>query len=236
METVELLWRHHLPTPPRRGRPAKLTADQVVHAAIAVADETGLTFSLRDVATALGTPVMSLYSYVDGRDQLLELMIDQCRTDMSHTELTGDWQAMLRTVAADNLRLFEAHPWLAEVESERAVLGPGTLTKYERELHAVEPLSLPDAGKDAALALVLDFVRSGARSIQHARRERAQESAQQWWEREGAQLARLGGTERHPLASRIGTAAGETHGAAQDAEAHYEFGLEVILRGIAATA
>ncbi|WP_276061405.1 TetR/AcrR family transcriptional regulator C-terminal domain-containing protein [Mycolicibacterium confluentis] len=101
---------------------------------------------------------------------------------------------------------------------------------------AVEPLPLPDAGKDAALALVLDFVRSCARSMHHAQRERAQESPQQWWEREGAQLARLGVIERFPLASRIGSATGEAQGAAQDADAHYAFGLEVILRGIAETA
>jgi hypothetical protein len=91
---------------------------------------------------------------------------------------------------------------------------------------------LDDAAKDAALALVLDFVRSCARSMHHARRERARESPHQWWEREGPALQRLGVAQRYPLASRIGAAAGEAHGAAQDAKAHYMFGLEVILRGI----
>ena len=45
-------------------------------------------------------------------------------------------------------------------------------------------------------------------------------------------LAALGVTERFPLASRIGTATGQTHSAAHDANAHYEFGLRAILRGI----
>ncbi len=122
------------------------------------------------------------------------------------------------------------------VESERAILGPGTLAKYERELAAVEPLSLPDATKDAALTLVLDFVRSSARSIDHARREREQQTPEQWWEHQGARFAGLGVAERYPLASRVGTATGETHGAANDAQAAYVFGLEVILEGIEATA
>jgi hypothetical protein len=153
---------------------------------------------------------------------------------MAHTEPDGDWRSRLTAVASDNLRLLADHPWMAGVESERAILGPGTLAKYERELAAVEPLSLPDTTKDAALALVLDFVRSCARSIAHARREREQESPGQWWEREGARLARLGVAERYPLASRVGTAAGETYGAANDAEAAYAFGLDVILQGIEA--
>jgi len=234
VNTVDLLWRHQMPTAGRRGRPPKFTADQVVAAAISVADRVGSSFTLRDVADALPTPVMTLYSYVDSREQLLELMVDQCRADMAFSELGGDWTTRLTAVAADNLDLFDRHPWLAELESERAVLGPGTLAKYERELAAVDSLPLPDAAKDAALTLVLDYARSSARTLAHARRERAQESPQQWWQREGARLAELGVTERFPLASRIGTAAGAARGAANDADAAYTFGLRVILNGLVA--
>lgn len=232
MDTLDLLWRRERPTPPRRGRPPRYNVDAVVAAGIGVADEAGLSFTLRDVAQALDAPVMSVYSYIDGREQLLELMTDQCRADMRHRPLSGDWQTRMRTVADDNARLFDDHPWLADLESERAVLGPGTLAKYERELTAVEALPLSDADKDAALTLVLDFVRSCARARAHARRERAQESPEQWWEREGSKLVTLGVTERFPLASRIGTAAGQAHSAAFDADAHYEFGLRTILRGL----
>lgn len=236
METVDLLWRNQIPAVTRRGRPPKLSTDQVVTTAIEVADRAGLTFTLRHVAEAVRVPVMSLYSYIDSREQLLELMIDQCRTDMAYTEPDGDWRSRLTAVASDNLQLLAVHPWMAGVESERAILGPGTLAKYERELAAVEALSLPDATKDAVLTLVLDFVRSCARSLDHARREREQQSPGQWWEREGARLAGLGIAERYPLASRIGAAAGEAHGAAHDAQAAYVFGLDVILQGIEATA
>ena len=236
METVDLLWRHRIPAAVRRGRPPKLTTDQVVTGAIKIADRAGLAFTLRDTADALRVPVMSLYSYIDSREQLLELMIDQCRTDMAYTEPAGDWRSRLSAVASDNLRLLSAHPWMAGVESERAILGPGTLAKYERELAAVEPLPLPDTAKDATLTLVLDFVRSCARSIDHALQEREQQTPQQWWEHDGAQLARLGVADRYPLASRIGTATGETHGAANDAHAAYTFGLDVIFQGIEATA
>ncbi|MDZ4266120.1 MAG: TetR/AcrR family transcriptional regulator C-terminal domain-containing protein [Mycobacterium sp.] len=233
LDTVDLLWRNHAPRTARRGRRPKRTTDHVVAAAIAVADRRGLSFTLREVAEESGTPVMSLYSYVDGREQLLELMVDQCRIDMAHTGLSGGWTERLTTVASDNMRLFADHPWLAEVESERAILGPGTMTKYERELAAVQPLPIPDAERDAALTLVLDFVRSSARAQAHARREREQETPQQWWGREGAKLEQLGVTDRFPLAARIGTAAGRAQNAANDADAAYAFGLRVIFDGLA---
>ena len=233
MDTVGLLWRHEAQEPPRRGRPPKLTTDQVVAAAIAVADRAGLSFTLRDIAAALDAPVMSLYSYVDSREQLLELMVDQCRLDMAHTDQDGGWTERLTAVAADNARLFDGHPWLADIESERAILGPGTLAKYERELGAVQSLPLSDVARDAALTLVVDFVRSSARAKAHARREREQEAPEQWWEREGARLAELGVAERFPLASRIGTAAGQAQNAATDADAAHEFGLKIILAGLA---
>lgn len=232
MDTIDLLWRNKMPAPPRRGRPPRFTVDQVVTAAISVADRIGLSFSLRDVAEALGAPVMSVYSYIDNREQLLELMVDQCRADMDDTALSGDWQTQLRGVAADNARLFDEHAWIADIESERAVLGPGTLAKYERELAAVDTLPLTDTDKDAALTLVLDFVRSCARAHAHARSERRHETPEQWWQREGAKLAALGVTERYPLASRIGTATGQAHAAARNADASYEFGLKAILHGI----
>ena len=236
MNTVDLLWRRELPAAPRRGRPPRLTHDQVVAAAISEADRIGIGFTLRHVAGALGVPVMSLYSYVDGREQLLELMVDDCRATMVvhgvTADFAGDWRARLTAVAADNLALFTKHPWLADIESERAVLGPGTLTKDERELAAVELRAVGDVDKDAALTLVLDFVRSAARAFSHAARERDRETPRQWWDREGAALARLGVTDQFPLASRIGSAAGRAQGAAHDAQHAYRFGLQVILDGL----
>jgi len=235
METVRLLWRHRVPDEPRRGRPARMTVDDVVASGIAVADRVGnLSFGMREVAQHSGVPVMTLYSSVTGRDQLLELMIDQCRADMDVTPLSGSWRTRLEMVASDNRTLLEAHPWLAEFESERAILGPGTLTKYERELSSIAGVDLSDLDKDAALCLVIDFVRASVRAIRQVSLERAAESATDWWAREGQLLAKLGIAEEFPLANRIGTATGQAHHAANDPQRAFEFGLAVILDGLQA--
>jgi AcrR family transcriptional regulator len=230
METVELLWRHEHPLPRRTGRPPKISVDDVIAAGIAEADAGALSadgigadLTLRAVAARLGVGVMTLYGHVENREQLLDLMEDQCLAD----ELAG---------ITPEAELLGRHPWLADRESERAILGPGTLGTYERRLRAVEPLPLRDAEKDQVLSLVLAFVRSAARSLRTADAERAREAPEQWWAREGEKLAQLDLAGRFPLADRIGSAAGEETGAAVSARHGFAFGLQVILDGVAGRA
>ncbi|HMS74963.1 TetR/AcrR family transcriptional regulator [Gordonia sp. (in: high G+C Gram-positive bacteria)] len=222
MDTIDLLWRKEAPQL-RRGRPPKYTTDQIVSTAITVADEKGAEFTVRDVAAAVGIPVMSLYSYVDGREQLIALMVDQVYLDMAYTDITSigpgdDWQTMLSAVVADNLALFAEHPWLTDLAVIHAVAGPGALAKYERELTAVESLPFSDIAKDAVLTLALDF----ARTRSHTAATTAYEHAAQLPEK----LAELGAAERFPIAARMVTAQ------AGKAPAH-EVGFDVILTGIA---
>lgn len=234
METTRILWRHEFEGPPRRGRPPRWTVDDIVQAATRVADATGSPdFTLRAVADEAGLPVMSLYAYVSGKEQLVDLMADHCRATMAFAPLLGSWPEMLRQVAAENLTLFREHPWLAHLESERAILGPGTLIKYERELGAVEPLPLDDVAKDSALSLLLDFVRASARSIQHAETERAAEEPTDWWAREAPHLTQLDLAHRFPRADRIGTHTGQHHQAAHSSTHAHQFGLDIIIRGLA---
>ena len=72
-----------LPPPPRRvsrrpkGTPRRtgLSVEAIVDAAIAVLDESGVAgLSMRRVADRLGTGAASLYAYVTGRDELLEVL------------------------------------------------------------------------------------------------------------------------------------------------------------------
>ncbi|MFD5199810.1 TetR/AcrR family transcriptional regulator [Streptomyces sp. NPDC058375] len=74
--SLELLWG----TGERPGRGPKpgLTLDRIVTAAVAVADAEGLAaVSMRRLSTELGTGTMSLYRYVPGKAELLDLMLDR---------------------------------------------------------------------------------------------------------------------------------------------------------------
>ena len=76
-------------SPPRRRRPSAaptaLTVDEVVDAAIEIADRDGLAaLAMRSLAEQLGIGVMSLYTYVPSRNDLIALMFDQV---LGRTEL-----------------------------------------------------------------------------------------------------------------------------------------------------
>ena len=225
--TLALLWRRT--EGGRRGPKPKLSVDAVVDAAIALADESGLeAVTMRAVAERLGVSAMTLYTYVPGKAELLDLMLDALWLAMRRHGWSGDWRSRLREVAEANRALYSAHPWAARVTTARPPLGPGVLAKYEHELGALDGLGLSDVGMDAALTLVLGFVQG------IAAQEPATTPDAEWWETAGPLLAEVVDPERYPLASRVGTAAGEAQGGAYDAERAYAFGLERLLDGLEA--
>ena len=57
---------------------------------------------------------------------------------------------------------------------------------------------------------------------------------EQWWAGNADLLAKVFDPGRFPTAARIGTAAGEAHGAASSAAHAYAFGLQRVLDGLAA--
>jgi len=202
----------------------------VVDAAIALADTDGLeAVTMRAVAQRLAVSPMTLYTYVPGKAELLDLMLDALWLAMPRETIPthpADWRERVRLLAAQNRALFEAHPWAARVTTARPPLGPGLLAKYEHELGAFDGLGLSDLDMDAALTLVLGFVQG------IAAQEPAPDPDAEWWEAVGPLLAEVVSPERYPLASRVGSAAGAEQGGAYDPERAYAFGLELILDGL----
>jgi AcrR family transcriptional regulator len=234
--TLTLLWREPGTVDTRRGPRQGLSVEQVIGAAIGLADTDGLgAVTMRHVAHALGVVPMSLYTYVPGKAELLDLMLDAVYGQMPRSDLSRKpWRARLAAVAQENRQLFDAHPWVAEVATSRPPLGPGLMAKYEHELRAFEGLGLNDVEMDAALTFLLGFVHAAARSTAEAaavQRESAM-SEEQWWAANGPLLARVFDQNRYPTASRVGAAAGAAHGAAYNADHAYHFGLQRVIDGL----
>jgi len=236
--TLELLWREPGSTSSRRGPRQGLTIDQVVHAAIAVADREGLdAVTMRRVAQEVGVVPMSLYTYVPTKAELLDLMLDTLYSQMPRTALTDrHWRARLAAIADDNWQLFTEHPWADTVSTIRPPLGPGLAAKYEHELRALDGLGLSDLDMDATLTFLLGFVQTVARWAAEAAAARRETGLtdEQWWAANEPLLSRVITAETYPTAVRVGTAAGAAHGAAYDPAHAYAFGLQRVLDGIAA--
>jgi len=236
--TLELLWHEAGPAGPRRGPRQGLSIERIAAAAISLADRDGLgSVTMRAVAHALGVVPMSLYTYVPGKAELLDLMLDTAYRQMPRGDLSGmSWRERLTAVAHENRDLFTRHPWIAGVSTSRPPLGPGLMAKYEHELQAFEGLGLDDVEMDAALTFLLGFVQAAARSAAEtvAMRETSTMSEDQWWAANAPLLARVFDPTKYPTAARVGAAAGAAHGTAYDPDHAYTFGLQRIVDGLGA--
>ncbi|MEV6350976.1 hypothetical protein [Actinoplanes sp. NPDC051851] len=94
-------------------------------AAIALAGREGLpAVSMRRDAADLKTGPASLYRYVDSRDNLLDLMVDEVAAGYQLPAPGGPWLPGLLQVCRQGHELMLRHRWLPELVLTRSALGP----------------------------------------------------------------------------------------------------------------
>ena len=172
----------HAPTPDPRAE-ARLDLDQIVKAAMDVADADGLgTLSMRKVAERLGVGTMSLYTYVPGKSELIDLMLDQAVAGPNE-HVDGTWRERLEQIAHENWWRYHRHPWLLEITMVRPVLGPNVIARYDHELNALDGIGLTDVEMDAVVSLLAGHVEGAARrALESAHAERSTgQSDEAWW-------------------------------------------------------
>ena len=131
------------------GRPRRqLTRDRIVRAAIDVADRDGVdAVTMRRIGSELGVEGMALYRHFDGKDELLESMVDLLVGEITGAPTAGSWRAAIRARALSARTVLGGRRWAQRLLATRAVLGPGTL----RHIEALTRV-LRDAGFSYALA------------------------------------------------------------------------------------
>ncbi|MFC5831968.1 TetR/AcrR family transcriptional regulator [Nonomuraea insulae] len=234
--SLALLWRTS-ERASRKGRP-ELSVDRIVRAAIEVADAEGLqALSMRRVAERLGVGTMSLYTYVPGKPELFDVMLDEVYGETARPhDVPGGWRGRLEQIARENWALYLRHPWLLQVAASRPVLGPNVTAKYDYELRAVDGIGLSDLEMDSVITLITGFVHGAARGAVEAAQAESLTGLtdQQWWAAHAPFLSRIADASRYPTAARVGQAAGEELQAAYSPEHAFEFGLERVLDGVEA--
>lgn len=234
--TLALLWRHKLGEPRgSRGRKQRLTVDEVVDTAISLADADGLdALSMRKVAEQLGIGTMSLYTYVESKNQLVELMLDRVIGRLPRPEPAGTWRDRVSRAAHDELEGYLRHPWMLQVDASRPPLGPGTSDWYEYTISALDGIGLSDLEMDAAVATIGGLVAATARSTIDADRARktSGRTDTEWWEANLPVLEQVMSDDRWPVSSRVGQSVGQAYQSIADPLASFEFGLNAVLDGI----
>jgi AcrR family transcriptional regulator len=235
--SMALLWRSEQGGA-RTGR-SGLSVDRIVEAAIEIADAEGLgALSMRRVAERLGVGTMSLYTYVPGKGELIDVMLDTVLGETAKPDdVAGGWRERLDLIARENWALHLRHPWTLQVVAmARPPLGPNVIAKYDYELSAVSGLGLTAVEMDSIVSLVVGFVHGAARvAVEVSQAEqRTGMTDEQWWQAHGPLLEKVMDPGRFPVAASVGEAAASEHQGAFDPQHAFEFGLQRILDGVEA--
>jgi AcrR family transcriptional regulator len=224
----------------RAGRAAKprLSRDAVVDAALRLLDAESLdAVSMRRVAKEFATGAASLYAHVANREELLGLVVDRVLgefaerwpgtepTPQNWRALTADWAHVFRQTAL-------AHQDVAKAFSGRTMRGPNGLRALESQLAVMRAGGLPDR----MAVFAVDLIRRHliARAIEDAaRRRRFHDAAGQ----DVSPVLRdhLESLPAQRFPNTVALAGPLTRRATAQFE-RYDYGLELLIRGIAALA
>lgn len=207
-----------------------LTRERIVAAAIAVLDADGLAgLTMRRVARELDAGAMSLYRHVAGREELLDLVLEELASSVPDLRITGDWRVDVANLGRGARKALLQRRDLTLLLTARLGQGPAALWSLERALGIFRGAGFPVAdavranhalGYFVSGACTWESVGLGGASDPAERAARAADAAE-----------RLAGlpSEAFP---HLAEAAGELF--AGTADDRFEYGLAALLDGFAA--
>jgi TetR/AcrR family transcriptional regulator, tetracycline repressor protein len=132
---------------PRRSGAAKpqLSRGIVVAAALRVLDaEGGYALTMRRVADQIGVSASSLYGYVANKEELVQLMLERIFEEVDVPPTGGNWQETVKEFARAMLAAYRRHRGVAALTLGRVAVTPGLLAAGERILAEVRSAGMPD--------------------------------------------------------------------------------------------
>jgi AcrR family transcriptional regulator len=112
-----------------------LSRERVLHAAVALADSSGLeALSMRKLGEAVGVEAMSLYTHVANKVDLLDGMIDIVFSEIDLPSGEHDWKTAMRQRAISVRRVLSRHRWAIGLMESRTSPGPATMKHHDAVL------------------------------------------------------------------------------------------------------
>jgi AcrR family transcriptional regulator len=223
---------------PARSRPVRqpLTREGIVDVALGIVDREGIDgLSMRRVAQELDTGPSSLYAHVANKDELLELMVDKVTGEIEiPVPDPARWQEQLKKVVRDTLRRFRAHGDLSRATLATVPTGPNALRVSEGMMAIMISGGLPPRTAGWALDRLVLYVHADAyEGALYGAKVRAagtdpQAYATQFFGDLRRYLAALP-PDRFPMLSAHAESI-----VSGDGDARFEFGLDVLVDGLAA--
>jgi len=212
---------------PRRGRSTprpQLSRDVIVAAALKVIEsDGGDALTMRRVADEIGVSASALYGYVANKEELVQLVLEEIIQEIPAPPAGIGWQDFVRGFAREMFRIFKRHPGVAGLTLGRVPFGPAMLVGGERLLGELRAAGIPD--QVAAFVGDLGSLYVGALAYEQeitAVVDQGDFSAQA--------AAWLKSLPRDQFPNTVALADTLVAGNAED---RFEWGLDVIVRGLA---
>jgi len=139
-------------------RKPQLTRQKIAMVALAIADKEGFeAVSMRRVAQELKAGTMSLYHYVNDKNDLIAAMDDALMSEILLPSVPKDWRRAMIEIAKRTRAIFMRHPW-ALVAMLSVPPGLNAMRHVEQCLEALAETPLTNKQKITLLATVDDFV------------------------------------------------------------------------------
>jgi AcrR family transcriptional regulator len=179
---------------------------------------------MRAVASRLGVEAMSLYNHVANKDDILDGMADLVAEQFDLPEDVDDWRKAMRRRAVSAHDVFGRHPWAPMLFDSRESSGPARLHYFDWVLGKLMAAGFSVDGAARAFSLLDSYVYGfGIQQFNFSGDSDA--STEEMAE---AILAYIP-VEQYPHLHRMASHAMRV---GYDAEADFDFGLEIILDGL----
>lgn len=129
---------------------------EIAATAVAIADEEGIeAVSMRNIAARLGVGTMTLYTWVEGKDDLIAAMSDVLSEGLLVPEpLPEDWREALTLIATAARDTFAAHPWMLSRPRSNRRISTNMLRHIDQSLRAVKNLDLDPETRSVVLQAI----------------------------------------------------------------------------------
>jgi AcrR family transcriptional regulator len=111
---------------------APVNAERTLGVALAVADAEGIeAVTMRRLARELGVEAASLYHHVNGKEQILDGLVEAVAAEIEPPIPATDWREAISQRAHNTRASLRRHPWSVSLMASRTTPGPATLRLLE---------------------------------------------------------------------------------------------------------
>jgi AcrR family transcriptional regulator len=195
---------------------------------MALADEIGIeAFTIRKLADALGTKPMTIYHHIASKEAIIDGLVDRVYAEIERPPTDLDWRSAMRVRCLSARQALNHHPWASPLMESRLNPGPENLGHHDAVLACLLGTGWSLDLTSKAYAMLDAYVYGFA--LQEA------------------SLPATGGAEMHDLVAAMSAqlegypnmvrfATEHVLRPDYDFSAQFEFGLDLILDGLAAAA